>query len=524
MKPTKLAVLTALGMLLTSVSVYSLTPPGGIAIGAAADGKPLGSAGTTVEELTTKLPDQPDATDQSRFSAGSTLMVEGRLGHPQLARGSQGETFVMLEVRGGEAQKARAVAPVNLALVIDRSGSMKGTRIRNAIKAATSAVERLNEGDTVSVVTFDTQVQVVVPPTTIAPGSRSQVVSQIQGIGLGGDTCISCGLEQAMSLLQQTAGKVDRMILLSDGDANHGVRDIPGFRSISQRAATRGASITTIGVDVGYNEKIMTALAQESNGRHYFVENDAALARVFEAEAESLTSTLASNTEVTLDLAPGVELDRVFDRSFRRSGNRVIVPLGAFTKDDVKTVLVKVKVPAQLEGKVPVAAVDLTYRDLLANNDGHCGGALALRVGGTGPSELDPVVNGRVQRTETASALKEANELFNQGKVTEARRKLEQQEKTLQTVADAARRAAPAAKAKQIDDDFSNQIAVLGQANSGFATPPAATATGFGGPVQGGFAQPPAVQAAPPPPPAPDSRAGKSAVKANEQRAFDLAF
>jgi Ca-activated chloride channel family protein len=516
MKPTRVAALAALGMMLTSVSVYSLTPPGGLRAGS--DG-PTGTLGATIE----KVPETPlDQTELAHFTAGGALTVDGRLGHPHLARSGNGETFVMLEVRGADSAKARVTAPVNLSLVIDRSGSMKGTRIRNAVNAATTAVGRLNEGDTLSVVTFDTQVQIVVPPTTISAGSRERLVDDIRRIGLGGDTCISCGVEQGMTLLEQTPGKINKMILLSDGDANHGVRDVPGFRSMAQRAASRGISVTTIGVDVDYNEKIMAAIAQDSNGRHYFVENDAALARVFESEAESLTSTVASGAEVAIDLAAGVELDRVFDRTFRRAGNRIIVPLGTFGQSDVKTVLLKVKVPAQTDGKVAVAAVDLTYRDLATGSDSRCAGKLALEVGdGAGAGDIDPVVSGRVRRSETVATLNEANGLFAQGRVVEAKRKLEQQEKTLRTAADDARKGAPAARAKEVDADFENQIAAIGGANSGFASPApdvarAPSDLGNSSP----FASPPPVAPAAPQ----TTRAGKSAVKLNQQRAVELGF
>src|SRR4051812_21935239 len=171
MKPNKVAVLAALGMLLTSVSVYSLTPPGGLhtAGGDRTDpGKTLGGGPESVTDKPT------DPTQLAHFSAGSTLMLDGRLGHPRLARSANGETFMMLEVRGAEGLKAKTAAPVNLSLVIDRSGSMKGSRIRNAISAATAAVDRLGDGDVVSVVTFDTQVQVVVAPTTIGSGTRER--------------------------------------------------------------------------------------------------------------------------------------------------------------------------------------------------------------------------------------------------------------------------------------------------------------------------------------------------------------
>lgn len=504
MKPTKVALLSALGMLLTSVSVYSLTPPGGFTGGHRPD-----SAGVTSEDGKTAVvaAAQPEI---SRFNAGGNVMIEGRLGHGKLARTANGETFLMLEVRGADGAGARSAAPVNLGLVIDRSGSMKGTRIRNAISAATSAVDRLNDGDVVSVVTFDTRTQVVAAPTVIGPGARERVNAAIRGITLGGDTCISCGIDEAMSQLAQTSGKVSRMLLLSDGDANHGVRDLSGFRGIAQRAQGRGVSITTIGVDVDFNEKIMTAIAQESNGRHYFAANDAALPRIFEQEAEGLTHTVASNAEAVIDLAPGIDLDRVFDRSFRRVGNRVIVPLGSFSGSEVKTVLMKVKVPVGRDGVLPVADVELTYRDLAGNQDGRCGGKLALEVvDASQASELDAVVNGRVQRSETASALKDANNLFEQGKFEEAKRRLATREQALRSVADKAKKAAPAARAADVSRDFDRQLADVGDANRSFNAPEFAT-------PPPGAAQPAA--------PAQDSRAGKSAVKDNASRSLNLGF
>src|ERR1700677_4098266 len=137
MKAARLALLAALGMTLTSVSVYSLTPAGGFSRGSGAETVP------SAEQVPESVKQPPAApAERSRF-------VDG------VAQGSR--------------------APVNLALVIDRSGSMKGTRIRNAISAAQSAVDRLNDGDVVSVVTFDTQTQVVVPVTTVGPGARERV-------------------------------------------------------------------------------------------------------------------------------------------------------------------------------------------------------------------------------------------------------------------------------------------------------------------------------------------------------------
>jgi Ca-activated chloride channel homolog len=409
---------------------------------------------------------------------------------------------------------------VNLAIVIDRSGSMKGSRIRNAIRAANAAVDRLHEGDTVSVVTFDTQVQVVVPPTAVAAGSRESINDAVRRIQLGGDTCISCGVEQAMTLLQQTSGKVNRMIVLSDGDANHGVRDLPGFRSMAQRARDKGVTITTIGVDVEYNEKVLAAIAQESNGHHYFVENDEALARVFEQEAEGLSSTVASDAEVTIQLPANVELDRVFDRSFRRAGDKVVVPLGSFAANDVKTVLMKVRLTGKRRdpGATPVASAEVSYKDLVTGKGARVAFNLAASIVSDAKeaSEIDAVVASRVQRSETVQTLKEANVLFEQGKVGEAQRKLAAGEASLRNVAEKAKAAAPSPKRRAVAADLEEQKSALGAANSGFAQAPAAA-------PQAPFATPPG-QAAPKPAAAQDSRAGKSAVRNNEQNATRLGF
>ncbi|AKT40265.1 VWA domain-containing protein [Chondromyces crocatus] len=516
MTPQKIAVLSALGMLLTSVSVYSLTPPGG-----RATVDPVATTDPALQGTTVAVGGDL-SSDLGRFTTGGTLMLEGRLGHPRLLK-TAGETFLMLEVKN-EGSQANSQAAANLSLVIDRSGSMKGSRIQNALQAAVRAVDELQDGDVVSVVAFDTRTSVIVPPTTIGPGTRSRVIADIRGITLGGDTCISCGVDEGLSLLgQRSEGRVSRMLLLSDGDANNGVRDVPGFRSIAQRAHDRGVSITTIGVDIAYNEKILTAIAQESNGRHYFAENDSQLTRIFEQEAEALKTTVASGVELAVDLAPGVELDRVFDRTFRRAGNRVTVPLGSFSRGEVKTALLKVRLARPELGETAIADVGMTYRDLVESTDGRCSGKLALEVTDDPglASTLDGIVAGRVQRSETAQTLQQANFLFKQGRVEEARRKLDDQRATLRSEATRAKSAAPKARAADVGRDFDKQAAALESASTDFDAPrrfatPAMPVEGSGQVAAGPAAAPPAEPQ--------NTRAGQTAVKRNESNALELGF
>lgn len=476
MKPIHVAALAALGMTLTGASVYSVTPAGGFTI-AAESASPAESAPTGATST-----DSPLIEALGEMSAGTTLRVEGRLAFKTLGQGGPGDTHLLLEV-GADPSAGKARPPVNLAIVVDKSGSMKGNRLRNAVSGALTAVERLNDGDVVSVVAFDAKPQVVVPPTSIDPSSRSRVRAEIQSITLGGDTCISCGIDEAMTLLDRTGERVNRMIVLSDGEATAGVRDLPGFRSIAQRALSRGTSISTIGVDLDYNERILSTIALDSNGQHYFVANDSDLARVFESEAQGLTTAVASATEASIELPPGVELVRVVDRNFRRNGNKIIVPLGELTAGEKKSVLMQVRVPTDREGTLTAANIDVSYRDHTTGNPGRCGGKLDVAVSASGPSQVDPVVDTRVNRTATADTLKEAADLFKQGRAEEAKRKLAERQKGLAAAVATAAQKAPASRATDVKKDLFTQQQAISAAESGFATPPAQAGGGKAGPA-----------------------------------------
>ena len=458
MRLRTVAALALAGMLLSSATVYSLTPP---------PAKPVVAAAVP-EEVTAPVVPAPQIA--SSFDAGTTLRVGGRVGHPRLLRGSSGETFVLLEVRAGEGEAVARAGSSHLAIVIDRSGSMKGDRIQNAIAGAVEAVDHLGDGDLVSVVTFDTTVTDVVRSIALGPGTREQIKANIRGIKLGGDTCISCGLEEGLRELGTQRGYVDRMILLSDGEATAGVRDLAGLRAIAERARAQGVSVTTIGVGVDYNQKVLGGIALQAGGQHYFVENTASLARVFQAEADQLRATVARETTASITLGEGVELTSVADRTFERRGKRVLVPLGSFARQEEKTVLLRVRVPTSLEGRLPVASVSLDYTDLVEGKPGRCEGKLEALVGAD-QAEIDAVVEGRVERSRTATALLEANDLIEQGRVDEARRRLATRQVELAASASAAASAAPLNRKSDVSRDFESQAGALSTAAAAAAAP-----------------------------------------------------
>jgi Ca-activated chloride channel family protein len=493
MQTRSLAVLTVLAMSLTSVTVWSVTPE---------VGRPMRAMGGLTADLA--LPIAPDQSGP--FNCRRSMRVQARLGHPVRAVGSRSQSYLMVDVQPDVASVA-AQLPLDLAILIDRSGSMRGKRMRNALAAARTMIHRLRDGDLVRVVAYDTRAEVVVPASRISSGVRQRVIQQLEGLRAGGDTCISCALDLGMRDLgggNGNEGRMRHMLLLSDGQATSGIRRVDAMGRLAALARQRGVTISTIGVDVSYNEKLMSTIAREGNGRHYFAEQAGGLNGIFSREVRALTDVVAHSAELRLRLAPGVEVSEVFDRAFRREGSQLVVPFGAFSRGEAKTLLVAVDLPAAPEGMAPVAQVDLKYRRSGAA-DLHCGGKLMGRATAERRehSMLDPVVAARLERSRTARLLRSANAEFGGGKEKAARRRLKKKRASIAQRRRNLPRSMPRATRRGVERDFDAQLAALDEAADGFASPP-----------------PPKAGAAPAP--ASKSRRGRAQVRRNESRAHDL--
>jgi Ca-activated chloride channel family protein len=507
MRITTVGALATLGMILTSTAVWSATAP--------ADTTQWRADASTEENDPPKPDDDPKPEikpariDKSTFVSGKTLMVEGRLGHANMLADSRGETFLYVDVRS-EADVLdgfgnRGFEPLNLAIVIDHSGSMKGQRQLNALDAAAGMIRRLRDGDSVSVVVYDDDARIVVPVTTVATSTRERIVQDMQN-GMSeapsGHTCISCGVELGMRTLAGRRTGIDRMLLLSDGEANRGVQDEAGIRTIARQARNRGATISSIGVDVDYNERLMSAIAREANGRHYFSETGENLEQIFDQELESLISSLAKDAQLVVELAPGVRVAEVLDRSYQQVDRRVIVPMGTFAAGEEKTFLLRLDVPESPKGERPIASVTFTYEDLTVGNQGECFGELAawMTPNASDVSQIDAIVLGRLSKSETAHALEQANLLFAQGRTAEAQAIVDTTITNLENNRKKATAAASGAGfndpfSRDLDKEFEEQADVLGDANLGFD------------------------EAAAAPEPAAASRPGKAQVRKNAEKA-----
>ena len=215
------------------------------------------------------------------------------------------ETAIVKVTLAADRVASRERPPVNLALVLDRSGSMAGDKIARAREAAIAAIRRLDVRDTVSVVIYDHEVETLVP----AQQARNieWIESRIAQIASRGNTALFAGLSQGASELRKhlDTGRINRIILLSDGLANTGPSSPDEVGRLGAALMKEAIAVTTIGVGTDYNEDLMTRVSGNSDGNSYFVEQSDDLPAIFTKELGDVLSVVASRVRLTVRFRSG---------------------------------------------------------------------------------------------------------------------------------------------------------------------------------------------------------------------------
>ncbi|MGB0205265.1 MAG: vWA domain-containing protein [Neptuniibacter sp.] len=275
--------------------------------------------------------------------------------------------FIKISLEGLKQQQEQERIPANIAIVLDKSGSMQGEKLQRAKEAAVMAIKRLNGEDIVSVVSYDSRVNVIVPATKVT--DKKQIFSAINQIRANGNTALFAGVSKGAKELRKflDLNKVNRVILLSDGLANVGPSTPNELGSLGLSLAKEGMSVTTIGLGLGYNEDLMTQLAGFSDGNHAFVENAEDLAKVFQYEFGDVLSVVAQGVEIIIHCHNEVKPLRVLGRDADIRGNKVFTRLNQIYSEQEKFIILEVEVPQQrAETRLKLVDVGVTYTDLFS--------------------------------------------------------------------------------------------------------------------------------------------------------------
>ncbi|HKV00791.1 MAG TPA: VWA domain-containing protein [Ktedonobacteraceae bacterium] len=270
-----------------------------------------------------------------------------------------------------EAQPTEMMAqvrmPLNFALVLDHSGSMKGAKLRNVKEAVKMVIDRLEPTDYVSVVIFDDTSQVVIPslPANDKPGMKA-TVDQIRDAG---GTTMSLGMIQGLNELRRwnIPNAVNRMILLTDG-VTYG--DSDRCRQLARDAAAAGIAIYPLGIGADWDEDLLDSIGQLSGGMPAeFIRDPSDALSIFEQQLQSAVDVAIRNATLILRLPVGVTAKKAVKvlpiisdlGQSVLSDRQVVIPLGDLEKDKPQSVLVELLIDPRPAGLFRIAQTELSY-------------------------------------------------------------------------------------------------------------------------------------------------------------------
>lgn len=359
--------------------------------------------------------------------AAADLSVDAQVSHTEVYTGNGEPFYLKIGLTGIEtAEKERT--PVNLSLVLDRSGSMSGDKIINARKAVTTAVSMLGNRDILSFLTYSDGVQVHIPAAPVT--NLGLIENIVREITPGGSTALFAGVSWGAGELRKyrNSGRVNRVILLSDGIANVGPASPGELGSFGGALKEEGISVTTIGLGIDFNEDLMFQLAKRSDGNHYFVERPEDLARIFLKEFQNSLSVAAQNITVTITFPEGIRPVRSLGREAEIIGNTVTARLNQVYGNQEKYLLLELTSTKQFAGgRMNLADVTVTYSNSAAGSTNSKRVSVDVGLAGN-PELMKQRVNNSVMADVVlqiaAANSEEAMRLRDRGQVEEAKQVL----------------------------------------------------------------------------------------------------
>ena len=346
----------------------------------------------------------------------------------QLIRaGARSRRFLLAEIQAPEAPNRPGRLPVNLAFVLDRSGSMGGEKIAHARQAVLQGIGLLRDEDRFAVVAYDEHIQVVVPTTHATAEAREAASRAVARIAPRGQTDLEGGWRRGCEQVVEhlSAEAVGRCLLLTDGLANAGVTDHAEIERRSTEWRGRRVVTSAFGVGAHFDETLLRRMADAGGGSYEFIESAVQIADFMASEVGEALTVTAREAVLLVEAGEGAVVESLNDFPCRQEGSAWRVELGSLFGGQSRNPVLRVTLP---EGEAGVAR-DVTVR--LEDADGALGRPTAVvRFTGASHGEndrqpRDRSVDRRVAALYGAKAERDALERNRAGDYATARKILE---------------------------------------------------------------------------------------------------
>jgi Ca-activated chloride channel family protein len=282
------------------------------------------------------------------------------------------QAYILLEVMPTAAAPGSSAQPVNFSLVLDRSGSMAGEKLRHMKEAAKLVVDRLGDQDLLSVIVFDDAepADLVVPSELVT--DRTAIKNRIDSIQERGGTHMSTGMRIGLEQLQngKSPDRVSSMLLLTDGQT---WEDEDDCRDLADQCRNAGIPISVLGLGTGaesnWDPALLEDLAQRSGGEWMPIESPEEVSAVFEQTIQAMQGTAVTNAQLTMRLVEGVTPRSVWRvvPLISRLGHQAVtthdiqVFLGDIQHGIGQSLLADLLLPSRQAGTYRLIQADITY-------------------------------------------------------------------------------------------------------------------------------------------------------------------
>ncbi len=361
---------------------------------------------------------------------GEAIALDVRWG-TDLASAQHRDAYLQVGLATQNFDDTSDMPPLNLAIVIDRSGSMAGPRIAKVKEALLAFVHKLRSVDRVSIVLFSNEADVLIESQPVEDTNLFQ--RAIGSIVADGSTNLHAGLMLGYEQVQQhfDTAKTNRVILLTDGLANRGVVESEQIASQSKAFNDEGIDLSTIGVGDSFNYELMRQLARAGRGLIHFVGDDQDIDKVFVDELQSLLAQSASDVKVTINYGDDLSLLNAYGYAPKYKSHSISYQLDNLNAGATQVLLTQLEVKPDIDraAEIPVT-VTLSYYDRFANKEVQKTEKIKLKFQPKNDLDFDPLTDRDVRKNITiaqvAQALREASQMIADDKCGEAKTIMEQ--------------------------------------------------------------------------------------------------